>query len=136
MPADHGLRLNQDTSLSPSWPEPGKPYPQNAVSRVKGDPVAADLALEDEKLVAKGQHLDSKGGGTPQEVGERKEQRAKSCIHVVPRGIGPSGFLNNLGTIGFSEATARFPDTTTVKNVASASMPKSRRNLSLVFFEL
>ncbi len=107
MPADHGLGLNQDERLTPSRPMTGEPHPQNAVSRVKGYPMAADLALEDEKLVAKGQHLDSKGGGTPQEVGGGQEEGAKSCIHVVPRGIGPSGFLTNLGTIGFSEATSQ-----------------------------
>ena len=75
---------------------------------MKSDSAATDLALQHEELVAKGQRLDAKGGGTPQEVGERQEERAKTRIQVVPRSSGPSGFLNHLGTIGFSEATGSY----------------------------
>lgn len=96
MPADHGLGLNQDKSLSPSGPETGEPHPQNAVSLVKGEPTATDLPLQHEKLVAKCEILDAKSDRTAEEVGERGEESAKHRIHAASRCSGPTGFLNNL----------------------------------------
>ncbi len=109
MPADHGLGLNQHKSLSPSRPEAGEPHPQEAVSPVQGDSVATDLALQHETLVAKREDLDAERERTAEEVRKRREESAKSRIHGAPRCSGPSGLLNNLGTIEFSEATGIGP---------------------------
>ena len=81
--------LNQDQNLTPAGPEAREPHPQEAVSGVKGDALATDLALQHEQLVARGHDLDSKRGGTPEEVGERQEQSAKRRTHVAPTGSGP-----------------------------------------------
>jgi hypothetical protein len=66
----------------------GEPHPQEPVSGAKGDSVATDLALQHEQLMAKGYDLESKRGGTPEEVGESPEKSAKSHTHVGSRSSG------------------------------------------------
>ena len=57
VPAEDGLRLDQDESLAPSGPDPGQPDPQNAVGIPKPNRLPGVLALQDEELMAKSGHL-------------------------------------------------------------------------------
>ncbi len=72
VPAEDGLRLDQDESLAPSGPELGEPDPQQSIGGPKlGSPPRA-LALEDEELMAQGEHLGL-------ECGPAAEQRSERC---------------------------------------------------------
>ena len=52
MPAEDGLRLDEDESIPPPGPEPREAGPQEPIGGVELDPSARALAVEDEELVA------------------------------------------------------------------------------------
>ncbi len=54
VPAEDGLRLDEDESLAPSGPDPGEVGPQESIGGLKRDAPSRALALEDEELLAQG----------------------------------------------------------------------------------
>jgi hypothetical protein len=71
MPADDGLRLDEDESALPSGPAVRERGPQKPIGGSKLDSSSRALALENEKLVAKGEHLGVECSSAPDERTER-----------------------------------------------------------------
>ncbi len=55
VPAQDGLRLDEDESVTPSGPDPGEVGPQESIEGPKRDAPSHALALEDEELMAQGE---------------------------------------------------------------------------------
>ncbi len=51
------FRLDQDESATPSGPDPGEVGPQESIGGPNRDAPSRTLALENEELMAKGEHL-------------------------------------------------------------------------------
>jgi hypothetical protein len=52
MPAENGLRLDENESSMPAGPATREPGPQESIGATKLDSPSRELALEDENLVA------------------------------------------------------------------------------------
>jgi len=77
VPAENGLRLDEDESLPPSGPELGEPNPHQSIGGPKlGSPPCA-LPFEDEELVAEGLHLGVERSAAPEQGSKRRKQREK-----------------------------------------------------------
>jgi hypothetical protein len=74
MPAEHRLGLNQDKRTTPPGPEEGKKYPQEPIGGSKWNAPSRELALKDEKLVAKSDHLGMERSSAPEERPKRAEK--------------------------------------------------------------
>ena len=81
MPAENGLRLDQDESLAPFGPDPGEPDPQKPVGGPKRDAHPGPLALEDQELMAEGEHLGLECGTAAEPGSERRENGQKGRDH-------------------------------------------------------
>ncbi len=81
MPAENGLRLDQDESLAPSGPDSEEPDPQKPVGDPKRDAHPGTLALEDQELMAEGEHLGLECGTAAEPGSERRENGQKGRDH-------------------------------------------------------
>ncbi len=97
MPAEDGLRLDQDKSLAPSGPELGEPDPHQAIGGPKLSSPPRALALEDEELMAQGEHLGLECGPAAEQRSERRKSGQKGRSHAAVRLTQPPGFLNDHG---------------------------------------
>ncbi len=57
VPAEDGIRLDEDESATPSGPDPGELGPQESIGGPKRDTPSRALALENEELMAQGEYL-------------------------------------------------------------------------------
>ena len=81
VPAEHGFRLDEDESLTPFGPELGEPDPHQSIGGPKlGSPPRA-LALEDEELMAEGEHLGLECGPATEQRSERRKSGQKGRDH-------------------------------------------------------
>jgi len=74
VPADHGLRPDEDECMAPSGPEPRQPHPEDSIGGSESNSSPCALALQYNKLMAKGDHLGVERGLAPQETPERAEK--------------------------------------------------------------
>ncbi len=81
MPAQDGLRLDEDERTAPSGPEPREVGPQKSIGGPKPDGPSRALALEDEELVAEGEHLGVERSSAPDERPERGKNSPKGRGH-------------------------------------------------------
>ena len=81
MPAKDGLRLNEDESATPSGPDPGEVGPQESIGSPERDTPSLVLALEDEELVAQGEHLGLERRPAAEQGSEGRESGPKNRNH-------------------------------------------------------
>jgi len=81
LPAQDGLWFDQDQSLAPSGPDLGEPDPQKPVGGPKRDARPGTLALEDQELMAEGEHLGLECGTAAEPGSERRENGQKGRDH-------------------------------------------------------
>src|SRR5271157_2894195 len=74
VPADHGLRPDEDECMAPSGPEPRQPHPEDSIGFSESNSSPCALALQYNKLMAEGDHLGVERGLAPQETPERAEK--------------------------------------------------------------
>lgn len=81
MPAEDGLRPNEDERATPFGPDLGEPDPQKPVGGPKRDARPGTLALEDQELMAESEHLGLECGTAAEQRSERCENSQKSRDH-------------------------------------------------------
>ena len=81
VPAEDGLRLDEDESATPSGPELGEPDPHESIGGPKQDAPSRALALNDEALMAQSEHLGLECGPAAEHGSERCENGEKSRDH-------------------------------------------------------
>ncbi len=81
VPAEDGLRLDEDESATPSGPELGEPDPHESIGGPKQDAPSRALALEDEELMAQSEHLGLECGPPAEHGSERCESGQKGRNH-------------------------------------------------------
>ncbi len=80
-PAKDRLRLNEDEGATPTGPQPGEKGPQKSIGCPKGDAPSTVLALEDQELVAQGEHLGLKRRPAAEQGSKRCDGSQKSGNH-------------------------------------------------------
>ena len=81
MPTEDGLRLDENEASTPFGPDPGQPGPQEPIGVPKPSRLPRALALEDEELMAQGEHLGLERGSTAEQRSERPENGQKGRDH-------------------------------------------------------
>ena len=81
VPAEDGLRLDEDESATPSGPELGEPDSHESIGGSKRDAPSRALALEDEELMAEGEHLGLECGPATEQRSERRKSGQKGRDH-------------------------------------------------------
>ena len=90
VPAEDGLRLDQIENLASPGSELGEPGPQESIG-------AAKLALEDEELMAKREHLGLERSPAAEQRSKRRKSGQKGRSHAGVRLAQTPGFLNDHG---------------------------------------
>jgi hypothetical protein len=120
VPAEDGLRLDEDESSTPSGPATREPRPQESIRAAKLDSPSRELALEDEELMAEREHLGLECGPAAEQRSERRKSGKKGRCHAGVRLTQTPGFLNDhgpdqiLGSHTCTVGSSRLPPTTQV----------------------
>jgi len=85
VPAEEGFRLDEDEGSTPSGPDSGQPNPQQSIGAAKLDSPSRELALEDEELMAKREHLGLECGSAAEQRSERRKSGQKGRSHAGVR---------------------------------------------------
>jgi hypothetical protein len=110
VPADHGLRADEEESLTPSRPKPRKPGPEHPVGGLKVDALSGALALEDEQLLAKRENLGLQLRARPQQRSNRAARRARRAGCAIEGTLTQRDEnINHFNADGNSEGTGAGP---------------------------
>ena len=82
MPTEHGFRLDNDKSATPSGPAAREQGPEEPVGPLKPDLLPRSLAVEHEQLMAKGQDLGVEGSPASEERSERANDGQNGRDHA------------------------------------------------------
>ena len=91
------MAQDEDEASTPSGPDPGQPGPQEPIGVPKPSRLPGALALEDEELMAQGEHLGLECGPAAEQRSERRKSGQNGRSHAGVRLTQPPGFLNDHG---------------------------------------